>query len=428
VVRARKAGAALAAACCLIVLGSGVASAGDRERDPRIVGGAATSSSQFPWQVALARNDTLFFGDGFDRQFCGGTLVAPTIVITAAHCVFDYPLPIVGFNAALNFEVFTGRTNLSSSEGQAIDVAEIYYFEGTPASPVLQSQSADPNKAGGQLYDPETSRWDAVFLRLSAPSTAGQPIKIAGPGEEDTWAAGRTALISGWGDLASEAGNFPDQLHAAQVPIVPDAQCVSAYAAAPPPDGPVTIFPETMICAGVLPGGGVDTCQGDSGGPLVVPVFDKARAGKGANTVRLVGDTSFGIGCGDPAYPGVYGRLASDPMRSAFRSGIKQVAGVDVVGSGAQLPESDPPETRIEARPPARIETGKKRVRLRFRFSADEPSSFECKKDREAFRPCSSPYRTRFGIGRHAVRVRAVDDQGNVDGSPARVRFRVVRA
>jgi secreted trypsin-like serine protease len=50
----------------------------------------------------------------------------------------------------------------------------------------------------------------------------------------------------------------------------------------------------------------VDTCQGDSGGPLLVPA---------GTEMRLVGDTSYGAGCAEPGYPGVYGRLADATLR-----------------------------------------------------------------------------------------------------------------
>ena len=69
----------------------------------------------------------------------------------------------------------------------------------------------------------------------------------------------------------------------ASVPIVGYASCDSSY-------GNLSMG---MLCAGYMLTGGVDACQGDSGGPLV------------CNGV-LVGIVSFGQGCAQPGYPGVY--------------------------------------------------------------------------------------------------------------------------
>jgi hypothetical protein len=377
--------------------------------EPRIVGGAPVTIDQFPWQVALADSLAVAPGqNGFQRQFCGGTLVAPTIVITAAHCVYDFnPQPLTcsgvgeGFDLpASDFAVFTGRTNLSSNQGQEIDVAELYYFENVGGTPTAVAQSTGD---GDGLFDCETNQWDAVFLELGAPSTTGTPIKIAGADEAALWAGGQPASISGWGDLADDAGDFPDQLHAAEVAMIDDATCgsPSSYGAG--------FFAETMVCAGIFPQGGIDTCQGDSGGPLVVGAFQKARA---VNAVRLVGDTSFGFGCAQPNFPGVYGRLAADPLRSAMRNGILSVAGVDVVGSGAVPPDATPPVTRITKHPRKR---GTK-ARAKFRFVADEPAAFECRLDRKPFAPCSSPFSRKVARKRHTFRVRATDEQGNIGG------------
>lgn len=415
--RGVKAAAAISAALGLAITGSAAAD----DREPRIVGGAPTTVQSFPWQVALAYDPTILPGTGFDRQFCGGTLVAPTIVITAAHCVFDNPPPppdgpgIAGFNPASTFNVFTGRTNLSSSEGQEIDVAEIYYFEGSAGAPTLQSQSADPSKATGQLFNPTTFEWDAVFLELAAPSTTGTPIRIAGPGEESTWAAGAPALISGWGAL-SEGGGFPETLHSARIGMLADTTCgdPTVYGA--------EFFAATMVCAGVFPAGGIDTCQGDSGGPLVVEVFDRSRSPRAVNAFRLVGDTSFGNGCARPNFPGVYGRVAADPMRSALRSGVQLVAGVDVVGSGAVAPDATPPKTTITRHPPTRS----KRKNASFAFTASEPASFQCRFDGQAFTSCSSPLSRNVGRKRHTFDVFAVDEQGNT-GAAEQFRWQVRR-
>jgi secreted trypsin-like serine protease len=66
----------------------------------------------------------------------------------------------------------------------------------------------------------------------------------------------------------------------------------------------------TQVAAG-FPQGGVDTCQGDSGGPLLVSA---------GTAMRLVGDTSYGAGCAEPGFPGVYGRLADTTLREWIRS------------------------------------------------------------------------------------------------------------
>ena len=64
---------------------------------PSIVGGDQTTIQKWPWQVGLTLSPELYFGNAFDRQFCGGSLVAPTIVITAAHCLFDDDTQTFGF-------------------------------------------------------------------------------------------------------------------------------------------------------------------------------------------------------------------------------------------------------------------------------------------------------------------------------------------
>jgi hypothetical protein len=253
---------------------------------------------------------------------------------------------------------------------------------------------------------------------LDDASSTGQPIKIAGSDEEGTWVPGRTAFISGWGNLdasrskpRSPRGNFPDQLHAATIGMLSDADCGPGHY--PGPDSSLVYYPTTMVCAGVVTGG-VDTCQGDSGGPLVVPVEDG-----GAQAVRLVGDTSFGEGCARPGLPGIYGRLAADPMRSAFRTGIQEVAGVDVVGTGAR--PLAPPKTRITKHPKKK---GTK-DEATFKFKANEPATFQCKIDNKKFKKCKSPFRKEVSTKKHRFKVRAVDSLGQRDPSPAKFKWKV---
>ena len=350
----------------------------------RIVGGMETTITHWPWQTAIAFRPSVASGNGFQRQFCGGTLVAPTFVITAAHCFYRDG----GFTSPDQYSVITGRTHLSSNAGQEVD---------------FDSYFVPVDALGNPLFNPSEFGFDFVIVRLSAPSVS-PTIQIAGSDERATWAAGQPAFVTGWGDIAEGAGAFPDALRVGSVAIADDLACADSYAAVG-----TTVRPDTMLCAGRT-GGGVDTCQGDSGGPMVVPV-----SGGG---FRLVGDTSFGIGCARPEFPGVYGRLADDPLRSIIRDFILSQTGVDVIGSGARPVTL----TRI-TQGPKRLTTKRK---ARFMFLANEPgSTFRCRLDHRRERPCASPFVVKVKPGKHKLRITAVSPLGE-RGQPARRRWRVL--
>ena len=110
----------------------------------------------------------------------------------------------------------------------------------------------------------------------------------------DQAAPGQPVSVSGWGRL-SETGGMPDRLHDVNIPVVSRQECNSAAAYG----GRVT---STMLCAG-LRNGGKDACQGDSGGPLL-------WLNENREWVQI-GVTSFGEGCAEAEFPGVYTRVAS---------------------------------------------------------------------------------------------------------------------
>jgi hypothetical protein len=370
---------------------------------PMVVGGNPTTIARWPWQVSIGWL-VVHPTDALRNHNCGGTLVAPRIVVSAAHCM------TVGgedFKPPEEFQVVSGRTRLSSDAGQLHEVADYFWFV---------------DEDGAPLWNPETVEWDVVFILLAS-SASQETIKIAGPGEEPVWAPGRRAFVTGWGSTVGgtdfEAGEnieISDVLRAARIRMISDSACDSVY-------GPV-LFPAVMVCAGER-AGGVDVCYGDSGGPLVVPI-----AGGG---YRLIGNTSFADGCGLPDTPGVYGRLAADPIRGALREGIRAVAGIDVVGSGAE-PSNQfrfGPRSRNPGRGTARLTVrvpGRGKVSLhasgRVRGAAVYPS--EAGPARVLVRPRGNAKRRLDRTGRARVRARVTYEPTGGEPRTKSTRVRLV--
>jgi trypsin len=222
-------------------------------RAQAVVGGANVPEGSAPYAVALlGGSDRL---EDWQRVFCGGSLVGPRTVLTAAHCALE-PGPV---------EVLVGRTNLLDVGGRRVEVVDA---------------AVHPS------FDGWTFRNDVALLTLAEP-VAAAPIALASPAEALAAAPGTPAVVLGWGSLSSGQRTQTAWLQAGTVPILTDDACAAVA------------DPATQLCAGP-PAGAADACQGDSGGPLVATVGDR--------TVQ-VGIVSSGRGCGRA--PGVYTRLAA---------------------------------------------------------------------------------------------------------------------
>jgi hypothetical protein len=240
----------------------------DDDVDGQIVGGAPADPGEWPWQVAL------FADDGVTIWFCGGSLISPHWVLTAAHCVVDgggvqYAPSAVGIVAGLY------KLDTPAPGYQARGVTQIIVH---PA------------------YDNDTLVNDIALLKLAS------PVILGGSGETKTGViplvsasigslAGTNSMVTGWGDTESTP-QYPNELHEVQLPIITNTLCQQSYGASVTSD---------MLCAGYAEGG-KDACYGDSGGPLMVFVDGKWQ---------LAGIVSAGYGCADPGYYSVYTRVSN---------------------------------------------------------------------------------------------------------------------
>ncbi|XP_017868138.1 PREDICTED: trypsin epsilon [Drosophila arizonae] len=225
--------------------------------DGRIVGGYETSIEDHPYQVSLQRNGA---------HFCGGSIYSHDIVVTAAHCLQSI-----------------------SAEQLKVRVGSTYWRSGGS----VHSVRAFRNHEG---YNPRTMINDVAVIRMSSSisyRSSVRAIRIADSNPRN----GAEAVVSGWGTTQS-GGSIPDHLLAVRLRIVDREECASkeySYGRQ---------IKDTMICAYAEH---KDACQGDSGGPLV-------------SGDRLVGVVSWGHGCADVKYPGVYADVAH------FHSWIERTA------------------------------------------------------------------------------------------------------
>ncbi|MGW0753162.1 S1 family peptidase [Streptomyces sp. NPDC002587] len=255
--------------------------------DSVVIGGKPVKVADSPWVVALASRDR--FGGTRGGQFCGGVIVAPTKVVTAAHCLGREVLggPV---ESVEDFRVIAGRTELRATDGREIAV---------------RAARVNPD------YDPASNAGDLAVLELAEAVSAHYVLPMAGAGHP-AYAAGAEAAVYGWGDT-SGFGDYAYALRAAPVAVLPDEVCERAY----PGDADGQYRADSMVCAGD-DAGGKDACQGDSGGPLVAQG-------------RLIGLVSWGRGCGRTDSPGVYTRIApladfvTGPERAAQPAGTQEV-------------------------------------------------------------------------------------------------------
>lgn len=267
----------------LAVLGLPVASA--------IYGGTDAQEGAYPWMAHI------FVGEPQEGTLCGGSLIAPTILLTAAHCIpheLDAllgPNLVTGGETLADYRVMFGQVDVRGEHG---DVYEVVAAQRHPGARLLLPHAGGAGHAAN----------DVGILELSRPAPY-PTIRTATNEDLDLYPSGTTARVIGWG--CTETACFPNRLQQVDVPVFSDAECAAA------PNYALMYHAPTELCAGER---GRDSCGGDSGGPLFVHdengpvVFGVVNYGAYASVEQDPAEV-MPAPCGSRQHPGVYAEVAA---------------------------------------------------------------------------------------------------------------------
>ncbi|XP_069084289.1 ovochymase-1 isoform X2 [Pleurodeles waltl] len=222
----------------------------DEKHNPRVIGGWDACPSSFPWMVSLQTKR--------GKHFCGGCIISPTYVLTAAHCQVSLS----------DTRVLVGITSLEQANYNKYFVKNMY-------RPIEYSDGTFP------------PMMDIMLLELTAPLNIDPNSIVCLPEKNEQPSLTSECFVTGWG-LTNATGNaFSTVLQQASVSLISNEECILYW--------DVDVNP-INICTR-KPG---SSCMGDSGGPLIC---------KSNGFYKVVGVISWGSSKCDTGVPAVYTRV-----------------------------------------------------------------------------------------------------------------------